>query len=70
MIELEPPLRLAKASDASQLADLVNFAGEGLPHHIWMGLVKDGQDPWEVGRVRQAEKAREGQIGHCQSKSA
>ena len=62
MIELEPPFRPAKASDAPQLADLVNFAGEGLPHYIWMGLAKDGQDPWEIGRARQAAKARDGQI--------
>jgi ribosomal protein S18 acetylase RimI-like enzyme len=62
MIELERPFRLARASDAPQLADLVNFAGEGLPHHIWTGLAQDGQDPWDVGRARQADKAREGQI--------
>lgn len=62
MIELEPPLRLATASDAPQLADLVNYAGEGLPYHIWTGLAEGDQDPWEVGRARQAEKARQGRI--------
>lgn len=62
MIKLEPPLRIASEADAAQLADLVNFAGEGLPHYIWSGLADDGQDPWEVGRVRQAEKAREAQV--------
>ncbi|KIC24051.1 MULTISPECIES: GNAT family N-acetyltransferase [unclassified Leisingera] len=62
MIELEPPLRLARESDASQLADLVNYAGEGLPYYIWTGLAEDGQDPWKIGRARQAEKARDGQI--------
>ncbi|MEX2692069.1 N-acetyltransferase family protein [Rhizobium mongolense] len=62
MILLEPPLRVASEADASELAELVNFAGEGLPLYIWEGLAKDGQDPWEVGRARQIEKAREGQI--------
>ncbi|MEX0351357.1 MAG: N-acetyltransferase family protein [Paracoccaceae bacterium] len=62
MIALDSPQRLATAADAPQLADLVNFAGEGLPLHIWTGLARDGQDPWEVGRTRQAEKALEGQI--------
>jgi len=62
MIKLEKPFRLADQSDAPQLADLVNFAGEGLPLHLWNGLAEQGQDPWEVGRARQAEKAREGRI--------
>lgn len=62
MITLDPPFRVATASDAAALAELVNFAGEGLPVHLWTDLAEDGQDPWEVGRMRQAEKAREGQI--------
>lgn len=62
MIRLEPPLRFASEADARELADLVNFAGEGLPLYIWEGLAKDGQDPWEVGRARQTERVREGQI--------
>ena len=62
MIELEPPLRLATEADAPQLADLVNFAGEGLPLHLWAGLAAEGQDPWAIGRARQAEKARDGKI--------
>ena len=61
-LELDPPLRLARDTDAAQLAELVNFAGEGLPLHVWTGLASDGQDPWDVGRMRQAEKAREGKI--------
>jgi ribosomal protein S18 acetylase RimI-like enzyme len=62
MITLEPPLRLGLESDAPELAELVNFAGEGLPFYIWKGLAREDQDPWEVGRERQAEKARGGQI--------
>ncbi|MGK9337970.1 N-acetyltransferase family protein [Sinorhizobium meliloti] len=62
MIRLEPPLRVATEADARALADLVNFAGEGLPLYIWEGLAKDEQEPWEVGCARQIEKLREGQI--------
>ncbi|MFA3916169.1 GNAT family N-acetyltransferase [Ruegeria hyattellae] len=62
MIALERPERLATPSDAQQLAELINIAGEGLPLHIWTGLARDGQDPWDIGRARQAEKAQEGQI--------
>ena len=62
MIELSPPLRIATENDAAALADLVNFAGEGLPLHIWKGLAEEGQDPWQIGRARQADKAREGQV--------
>ncbi len=57
MITLEPPFRLADETDASELADLVNFAGEGLPYYIWKGLAEGGQDAWEVGRARQASKS-------------
>jgi len=62
VIPLEKPLRLAVEADAHALADLVNFAGEGLPLHVWTGLAQDGEDAWAVGRARQAEKAREGQV--------
>ena len=62
MISLQYPYRVATPDDAPALADLVNFAGEGLPLHLWTEMAKPGQDPGEVGRRRQAEKAREGQI--------
>lgn len=62
MVKLEPPLRFASEADAKELADLVNFAGEGMPLYIWEGLAKDGQNPWEIGRARQIERVREGQI--------
>ncbi len=62
MILLETPFRLADRNDAEALAELVNFAGEGLPYHIWSELADDGQDPWEIGRKRQAEKAEKAQI--------
>lgn len=62
MIRLEAPFRQADEADAHALADLVNFAGEGLPHYIWSGLAEDGQDAWDVGRARQADRARDGQV--------
>jgi ribosomal protein S18 acetylase RimI-like enzyme len=62
MIRLEPPLRVATEADAGELADLVNFAGEGLPLHVWTGLATAGEDPWEIGRARQRDKARDGRV--------
>ncbi|NDV99984.1 GNAT family N-acetyltransferase [Salipiger sp. PrR002] len=62
MIDLKPPYRIATPEDAQELAELVNFAGEGLPFFLWQELAEPGMDPWEVGRRRQAEKAREEQV--------
>ncbi len=62
MIPLAPPFRLARAEDAPVLARLVNYAGEGLPLHLWTQMAEPGEDPWAVGARRQAAKAGEGQI--------
>ncbi len=62
MMHFEPPIRIARASDAPELAAFVNYAGEGLPLHLWTGMAGPGGDPWEIGRARQAKKAGEGQI--------
>ena len=35
MIELDPPYRRATPEDAGALAELINFAGEGLPLYLW-----------------------------------
>lgn len=59
---LEPPIRRATAEDAPALADLVNFAGEGLPLYLWTRMAAAGEDPWQIGHRRQAEKAAEGKI--------
>ncbi|OWU83374.1 GCN5 family acetyltransferase [Oceanicola sp. 22II-s10i] len=53
---------MATTRDAAELAELVFFAGEGLPLHVWTGLALPGQDPWDIGRARQAEKAGAGEI--------
>ena len=62
MVPLDSPFRIATASDGPVLARLVNIAGEGLPFYFWAGMVRDGEDPWEVGRERQAKRAADGQI--------
>jgi ribosomal protein S18 acetylase RimI-like enzyme len=38
--------------DADALAELVNFAGEGLPLYLWTRMAKEGEDPWTVGQAR------------------
>ena len=52
MIDLRPPLRAATPADAAAMADLVNFAGDGLALYLWGKMAEPGQDPWEVGRQR------------------
>jgi ribosomal protein S18 acetylase RimI-like enzyme len=52
MIELEPPFRPATQSDAPALAELVNFAGEGLPLYLWTRMAETGESAWDVGRRR------------------
>lgn len=44
--------RPATKADAASLAELVNYAGEGLPFYLWTKLAKDSEDPWAVGRAR------------------
>lgn len=62
MIDLAPPFRLAEPRDAPVLAQLVDAAGEGLPYRFWAALAAQGEDPWEVGRRRQAAAAQAGKI--------
>lgn len=62
MIPLDAPFRLAVEADAPALAELVNFAGDGLPLYLWTRMAGSDDDPWAIGRARQAAKAAEGQI--------
>jgi len=55
-VPLEPPLRWAERRDASVLAELVNHAGESMPHYLWSQIARPSEDPWDIGRARQAEK--------------
>jgi ribosomal protein S18 acetylase RimI-like enzyme len=52
MITLPAPYRRAVLSDAPSLAELVNFAGEGMPYYLWERMAKQGESAWEVGRSR------------------
>ena len=52
MIELGPPFRYARPDDAPALAELINFAGEGLPFYLWTKMAEPGESAWEVGRRR------------------
>jgi ribosomal protein S18 acetylase RimI-like enzyme len=56
MTKLEPPFRPATIQDAPGLAELVNYAGEGLPYYLWGTLAEPGQDPWDVGLRRAARE--------------
>lgn len=62
MVDLTLPFRQATAADGPRLARLVNWAGEGLPLHLWRGLASPNEDPWAVGSARQARRAEEGQV--------
>ncbi|MDX2264908.1 MAG: GNAT family N-acetyltransferase [Hyphomicrobiales bacterium] len=54
MIALDPPFRRAALEDAPALADLVNFAGEGMPLYLWGKMAEPGESAWDVGRRRAA----------------
>jgi ribosomal protein S18 acetylase RimI-like enzyme len=55
MIALKSPFRPATPDDAAELAELVNFAGEGLPLYLWERIKAPGETAWEHGR-RRAER--------------
>lgn len=48
-------LRPGRREDAAVLAELVNYAGEGLPAYLWAKLAEPGESAWDVGR-RRAER--------------
>jgi hypothetical protein len=56
MTHLEPPFRPARLDDAPLLAELVNYAGEGLPLYLWSKLAEPGESAWDVGRRRAARE--------------
>jgi ribosomal protein S18 acetylase RimI-like enzyme len=63
MLELRPPFRRAIKDDAPALAELVNYAGEGMPLYLWAKMAESGESPWDVGR-RRAER-EEGSFSYC-----
>ena len=52
MLELTPPFRRARPDDAQALAELVDFASEGLALYLWTKIAGPDGDPWAVGRER------------------
>ena len=52
MIQLTHPFRRATPDDAQALAELVDFASEGLALYLWTKFAGPGGDPWAVGRER------------------
>lgn len=52
MVQLTHPFRRATPDDAQALAELVDFASEGLALHLWSKIAGPGGDPWAVGRER------------------
>jgi len=56
MIELTPPFRPARVEDADVLAELVNYAGEGLPLYLWSTMTEGNESAWDVGCRRAARE--------------
>jgi ribosomal protein S18 acetylase RimI-like enzyme len=52
----EPPFRRARIEDAPVLAELVNYAGDGMPLHLWGKLAGPGETAWDVGCRRAARE--------------
>jgi ribosomal protein S18 acetylase RimI-like enzyme len=49
---LRSPLRRATRKDARALAELIEYAGDGIPGYLWSQSAKEGQPPIEVGTER------------------
>ncbi|MDJ0932411.1 GNAT family N-acetyltransferase [Breoghania sp.] len=41
---------------------MVSFAESGLPELLWSSMAEEGQDPWEIGRTRQAARTEDSDI--------
>jgi len=48
--------RPATIDDATVLAELVNYAGEGMPLYLWGQMAEPGEAAWDVGRRRAARE--------------
>lgn len=57
MIGLPSGFRRASVDDAHAMAELVNFAGEGLPLYLWSRMAGAGESAWDVGRARARREA-------------
>ena len=45
-------LRAGTLDDVPVLAQLVNYAGEGMPLYFWERMAESGENGWDVGRQR------------------
>lgn len=52
MDTLPAPFRRGRPDDAPVLAELVNYAGEGLPLYLWASLAGPDESAWDVGTAR------------------
>ena len=56
MTPIEKLVRPARIEDADLLAELVDYAGEGLPSYLWHKIAGPGETAQEVGRKRAARE--------------
>src|SRR6266550_640761 len=54
---IQPAFRPATPDDAGTLAELVQFASEGLALYLWTQIAGAGHDPWNIGRERVRSEA-------------
>jgi ribosomal protein S18 acetylase RimI-like enzyme len=52
MDHLQPPFRRAAPGDAPALAELVDFASQGMALYLWEQRKGSGETAWDVGRQR------------------
>jgi ribosomal protein S18 acetylase RimI-like enzyme len=57
MTKIDAPFRRATLADVAVLAELVQFASEGLALRLWTQLAGPGGDPWNIGRKRVSSEA-------------
>ena len=55
-MDMPVKIRDATTNDCAELAQLINFAGEGLPLYLWRQAAAPGGDPWQIGRERAARE--------------
>jgi ribosomal protein S18 acetylase RimI-like enzyme len=56
MMQRNWTFRPATVDDAGVLAELINYAGEGLPLYLWGEMTEPGEAAWDVGRRRAARE--------------
>jgi ribosomal protein S18 acetylase RimI-like enzyme len=56
MTEAKSVIRPGVVEDAPLLAELVNYAGEGLPLYLWSRMAEPRESAWDVGRRRAARE--------------